>query len=58
MPHFIRNVAEGVWKNSLFSEVFRPARGGEPERFFDLKEKKKPSGFFDLSPLPKTGLPQ
>jgi hypothetical protein len=29
-------------------KVIRPERGEEPERFFDLEEEKKPSGFFDV----------
>jgi hypothetical protein len=47
MPHLIRDVAEGVWKNSLLLRVFRPETEEEPEWFFDLEKEKNPSGFFD-----------
>jgi hypothetical protein len=42
MPHLIRNVAEGVWKNSLLLKVIRLETGKDRRSSVELVE------FFDM----------
>ena len=48
LPHLIKNLAGEVLNDFLLPHLIRNVAVGEPEKFFDLPEEERPSGFFDM----------